>query len=65
MNRAIGPCTVSCPDGRSLSQHDRRGQNGLDKKLRKFIPGYMTIGTDDMADMGEMGLSVPKKTARR
>ncbi len=31
----------------------------LDKKVRSFLSGYMTMGTDGMADMGEMGMKVP------
>lgn len=37
-------------------------KSGLDKKLRKFIPGYMTMGEAGMADMGEMGMPVPKNS---
>ena len=32
---------------------------GLNKKLRKLIPGYMVMGQDGMGDMGEMGMTVP------
>ncbi|MCI0541480.1 MAG: copper oxidase [Verrucomicrobiales bacterium] len=32
---------------------------GLNKKIRKLIPGYMVMGQDGMADMGEMGMAVP------
>ena len=35
---------------------------GLDKKIRRFIPGYMTMGQDGMADMGEMGMKNPKNS---
>lgn len=35
---------------------------GLDKKFRRFLPGYMTMGTVGMADMGEMGMPVPKNS---
>ena len=31
----------------------------LDKKVRNFLPGYMTMGQDGMADMGDMGMKVP------
>jgi manganese oxidase len=31
----------------------------LDKKVRAFLPGYMTMGEDGMAEMGEMGMSIP------
>ena len=27
----------------------------LDKQVRAFLPGYMTMGQDGMGDMGEMG----------
>ncbi len=32
---------------------------GLDKKIRKLVPGYMAMGQDGMGDMGEMGMKVP------
>ena len=31
----------------------------LDKKLRKVIPGYMTMGQTGMGDMGDMGMKNP------
>ncbi|HSI82605.1 MAG: multicopper oxidase family protein [Candidatus Methylacidiphilales bacterium] len=31
----------------------------LDKKVRAFLPGYMTMGQEGMADMGEMGMKIP------
>jgi FtsP/CotA-like multicopper oxidase with cupredoxin domain len=31
----------------------------LDEKVRKVVPGYMTMGETGMADMGEMGMPVP------
>jgi FtsP/CotA-like multicopper oxidase with cupredoxin domain len=31
----------------------------LDKKVRSFLPGYMTMGEDGMADMGDMGMPIP------
>ena len=37
-------------------------KSGLDKKLRRFIPGYMTMGEAGMGDMGEMGMPVPKNS---
>ncbi|MDB6111267.1 MAG: multicopper oxidase protein [Pedosphaera sp.] len=37
-------------------------KSGFDKKLRKFIPGYMTMGETGMAEMGEMGMPVPKNS---
>src|SRR2546429_3159060 len=37
-------------------------KTGLDKKLRKFIPGYMTMGEAGMGDMGEMGMPAPKNS---
>ena len=37
-------------------------KSGFDKKLRKFISGYMTMGEVGMADMGEMGMPVPKNS---
>jgi manganese oxidase len=32
---------------------------GLDQKIRKLLPGYMTMGDTGMGDMGEMGMKVP------
>jgi FtsP/CotA-like multicopper oxidase with cupredoxin domain len=32
---------------------------GLDQKMRKLLPGYMTMGEKGMADMGAMGMPVP------
>ncbi len=32
---------------------------GLNEKMRKLIPGYMSMGADGMGDMGDMGMSVP------
>jgi FtsP/CotA-like multicopper oxidase with cupredoxin domain len=33
-----------------------------DKRLRTALPGYMTMGDTGMADMGEMGMSVPRNS---
>ena len=35
---------------------------GLDKKVRRLIPGYMTMGQDGMAEMGEMAMKNPKNS---
>ena len=35
---------------------------GLNKQIRRLVPGYMTMGTEGMADMGEMGMKVPKNS---
>jgi hypothetical protein len=32
---------------------------GLNKRIRKLIPGYMVMGEDGMGDMGDMGMTVP------
>ena len=32
---------------------------GLDKKVRQFLTGYMTMGTEGMGEMGDMGMKVP------
>jgi FtsP/CotA-like multicopper oxidase with cupredoxin domain len=37
-------------------------KSGLDKKVRRLLPGYMTMGETGMADMGEMGMPVPKNS---
>ncbi len=34
----------------------------LDTKVRKLLPGYMTMGQTGMADMAEMGMAVPKNS---
>jgi len=34
----------------------------LDKKVSKLIPGYMAMGESGMADMGEMGMTVPRNS---
>ncbi len=35
---------------------------GLNQKIRKFLPGYMTMGWDGMGDMGDMGMKNPKNS---
>ncbi len=35
---------------------------GLNKKLGKFLPGYMTMGDTGMGDMGDMGMKAPKNS---
>ena len=35
---------------------------GLDKSARKCLPGYMTMGEAGMAEMGEMGMKVPRNS---
>lgn len=32
---------------------------GLDKRVQKLLPAYMTMGPTGMADMGDMGMAVP------
>ena len=34
----------------------------LDEKVRTFLPGYMTMGQDGMADMAEMGMKTPRNS---
>ncbi len=34
----------------------------LDKKVRKLVPGYMTMGQDGMGDMADMKMPVPKNS---
>ncbi len=34
----------------------------LDKKVRRLVPGYMTMGQTGMGDMAEMGMPVPKNS---
>jgi len=33
--------------------------DGLNNKIRKFVPGFMVMGTAGMGDMGDMGMRVP------
>jgi FtsP/CotA-like multicopper oxidase with cupredoxin domain len=35
---------------------------GLNQKIRKFLPGYMTMGQDGMGDMGDTGMKNPKNS---
>jgi FtsP/CotA-like multicopper oxidase with cupredoxin domain len=35
---------------------------GLDEKVRPLLPEYMTMGQTGMADMGEMGMAMPKNS---
>jgi manganese oxidase len=34
----------------------------VDKKVRTFLSGYMTMGKDGMGDMGDMGMKVPRNS---
>jgi hypothetical protein len=34
----------------------------LDQRVSKLLPGYMTMGASGMADMGEMGMPVPRNS---
>jgi hypothetical protein len=34
----------------------------LDKKVQRLLPGYMTMGPTGMAEMGDMGMPVPKNS---
>ena len=36
--------------------------SGLDQRLRKAVPGYMTMGEAGMGEMGEMGMKVPRNS---
>ncbi len=36
--------------------------SNLDEKIRKLIPGYMTMGETGMGDMGEMGMKMPRNS---
>ena len=33
---------------------------GLNQKIRPLVPGYMTMGTTGMGEMGDMGMAMPK-----
>jgi manganese oxidase len=34
----------------------------LDQKVRKLLPGYMTMGHAGMGDMGDMGMPIPENS---
>jgi hypothetical protein len=34
----------------------------LDQRVRRLLPGYMTMGQHGMGDMGEMGMPVPRNS---
>ncbi len=36
--------------------------DGLNEKMRKLVPGYMSMGADGMGEMGDMGMPVPKNS---
>lgn len=36
--------------------------SGIDEKVNKLLPNYMTMGQEGMGDMAEMGMSVPKNS---
>jgi hypothetical protein len=36
--------------------------DGFDKRTKKVVPGYMTMGAAGMAEMGEMGMKVPRNS---
>ena len=36
--------------------------NGIDARVQKVLPNYMTMGQDGMGGMGEMGMAVPKNS---
>jgi hypothetical protein len=36
--------------------------DGLNEKMRKLVPGYMSMGADGMGEMGDMGMRVPKNS---
>ena len=37
-------------------------KGNLDKKVRKFLSGYMTMGQTGMGEMGDMGMYVPRNS---
>jgi hypothetical protein len=37
-------------------------KGNLDTRVRKFLSGYMTMGETGMADMGDMGMQVPRNS---
>ncbi len=34
----------------------------FDQRARKFLPGYMTMGQTGMAEMGDMGMKIPRNS---
>ncbi len=36
--------------------------SGADRRIRKLIPGYMSMGQNGMGEMGEMGMPMPKNS---
>lgn len=38
--------------------------SGIEEKIQKLLPGYMTMGQDGMSGMGEMGMPGPENTLR-
>jgi manganese oxidase len=34
-------------------------KGNLDERVKKFLPGYMTMGQTGMAEMGDMGMKIP------
>lgn len=36
--------------------------DGLDRRVQRLLPGYMTMGHHGMAGMGDMGMAVPKNS---
>ena len=37
-------------------------QSGVTSKMRKYVQGYMAMGSDGMGEMGEMQMQLPKNT---
>jgi FtsP/CotA-like multicopper oxidase with cupredoxin domain len=37
-------------------------EGDLDERVRKLLPGYMTMGQTGQGDMGDMGMAVPKNS---
>jgi hypothetical protein len=37
-------------------------KGNLDQRVARFLPGYMTMGETGMAEMGEMGMAVPRNS---
>ena len=47
------------PNGTPDPRFTRIDRGYFDKRMRKFLPGYMTMGQDGIGDMGDMGMKIP------
>jgi len=67
VDELLSACAKTLFALRTLRQHglpNLIGVNtdGFDKRARKAVPGYMTMGETGMGDMGGMGMKVPRNS---